>query len=67
VRQDDDGSYWAEVADLPGCFASARTLDELKEVIVEAICLYLADHEHPDIRADVIAATVDEIRVAVPA
>ena len=67
VRQDDDGSYWAEVNELPGCFASGRSLDELKEAAVEAIGLYLADDEHPDRVASVAGATVDEIRVAVPA
>ena len=33
--------YWAEVADLPGCFASGRTLNELSEALGEAVGLYL--------------------------
>lgn len=39
----EDGSYWAEVKELPGCFASGGTLDELREALVEAVSLYLAD------------------------
>lgn len=39
----EDGSYWAEVVELPGCFASGRTLDELLEALEEAISLYVAD------------------------
>ena len=38
IRHEADG-YWSELSELPGCFASARTLDELGE----AIGLYLWD------------------------
>ena len=27
----EEGSYWADVPELPGCFASGDTLDELFE------------------------------------
>ena len=43
VRQEGDGSYWAEVLELPGCFASGFDLDELKEALTEAIGLCLPD------------------------
>jgi len=43
VHQEDDGSLWAEVLDLPGCFASGENLDELREALEEAISLYLTD------------------------
>jgi predicted RNase H-like HicB family nuclease len=39
----EDGSYWADVQELPGCFASGDTLDELFNSIREGIELYLAD------------------------
>jgi predicted RNase H-like HicB family nuclease len=58
---EEDGSYWAEVPELPGCFASGATLDELKHAIVEAITLCLED----DVKAT--EAKVDEMRVLVPA
>jgi predicted RNase H-like HicB family nuclease len=38
----EEGAYWAHVRELPGCFASGHTLDELMEVLEEAIELYLA-------------------------
>lgn len=40
---EEDGSYWAEVAELPGCFASGRSLDELTEALEESIRLYLSE------------------------
>jgi predicted RNase H-like HicB family nuclease len=40
------GTYWAEVEELPGCFASGQTLDELFESLREAIDL-VADSKNP--------------------
>ena len=45
VVRKDGASYWSEVAQLPGCFASGRTLDELGEALAEALGLYLNDDE----------------------
>ena len=42
VHQEPDG-FWSEVAELPGCFASGRTLSELAEALGEAVGLYLGD------------------------
>jgi predicted RNase H-like HicB family nuclease len=39
----EEGSYWADVPELPGCFASGDTLDELVESLKEGIALCLAD------------------------
>ena len=39
----EDGSYWADVPELPGCFASGDTLDELFDSLREGIRLYLED------------------------
>lgn len=39
----EEGAYWAEVVDLPGCFASGDTFDELLAALGEAIELYLED------------------------
>ena len=43
VHDEDDGMLWAEVLELPGCFASGADMDELLEATAEAIALYLAD------------------------
>lgn len=39
----EDGTYWADVPELPGCFASGDTLDELFESLREGVALYRAD------------------------
>jgi predicted RNase H-like HicB family nuclease len=50
----EDGSYWADVPELPGCFASGDTLDELFESLQEGVALCLAD----------VGAPVDQLHVA---
>jgi predicted RNase H-like HicB family nuclease len=47
VHHEDD-SYWAEVRELPGCFASGDTVAELIASIEEAVALYLAPPEAED-------------------
>ncbi len=39
----ESGSFWSEVDELPGCFASGRTLSELRDALAEAIGMYLWD------------------------
>ena len=39
----EPGELWAEVVELPGCFASGIDLDELHEALAEALILYLAE------------------------
>ena len=41
----EDGSYWAEVRELPGCFASGDMVGELFESVEETVALYLAPPE----------------------
>lgn len=43
----EGGAYWAEVRELPGCFATGDTLEELNESLIEAIGLYLAEDDEP--------------------
>lgn len=43
VHSEDDGSVWAEVDDLPGCFASGESIDQLWGNLAEAIGLYQSD------------------------
>ena len=63
VRQ-EDGTYWAEVKELPGCFASGATLDELREALAESVSLYLSDAPPGD---SVRAVRVEEIKLLVMA
>ena len=47
VHHEDDDCYWAEVRELPGCFASGESLDELREALAESISLVL--HDDPNV------------------
>jgi predicted RNase H-like HicB family nuclease len=38
----EDGTYWAQVRELPGCFASGDSIPELIEAIEESVLLYLS-------------------------
>ncbi len=62
IIHEEDGSYWAEVKELPGCFASGANLDELKDALVEAITMCIED----DVKGTP-SAHVDEMRVLVSA
>ena len=39
----ESGAFWSQVVELPGCFASGRTVSELGEALSEAVGLYLWD------------------------
>lgn len=39
----EDGSYWADVRELPGCFAAGDSLEELFASVGEGVELYLQD------------------------
>ena len=43
VIEQGQENYGASVPDLPGCFSTGRTLDDLRANIREAILLYLED------------------------
>lgn len=40
IRHEDDGTLWASVDALPGCFASGSTLKELFDALSEAVEMY---------------------------
>jgi predicted RNase H-like HicB family nuclease len=41
IERADDGSYSAYVPDLPGCVSCADSLDEVKQLIQEAVHLHV--------------------------
>jgi predicted RNase H-like HicB family nuclease len=45
IIHEEDGSYWAEVPDLPGCFASGQDLEELKDALIEAIGMCVTEED----------------------
>jgi predicted RNase H-like HicB family nuclease len=60
---EEDGSYWAEVPELPGCFASGKDLNELEEALIEAIGMCLTEKEHAQMLAEVEADVHHQLRV----
>jgi predicted RNase H-like HicB family nuclease len=48
VHREPEQEYplWAEVEELPGCFASGRNMDELQDALSEAVSLYLSEPGH---------------------
>jgi len=65
IEKDDDGMLWAQVEQLPGCFASGETIPELLEALTEAVSLYLADAGRPPVAVPQFSSL--GMRVAVPA
>ena len=41
IHDEGGGTLWAEVVELPGCFATGDNRDELLESLSEAIALHL--------------------------
>ena len=41
IHEAEEGGYWAEVPDLPGCFTQGETLDETKSNVIEAAQCWL--------------------------
>lgn len=47
VHPEPGQDLWAEVEELPGCFASGRDMNELAEALNEAVSLYLSEPGYP--------------------
>ena len=53
VHEAEEGGYWAEVLELPGCASQGETLDEVRQNIKEAMTAVLyADTEMYDTWTD---------------
>ena len=64
VHEAEEGGYWAEVADLPGCLSAGETLDELRKNIVDAIEAWLAVHYEDE--GPHLPQQVDRWDIAIP-
>ena len=58
VHPAEEGGYWAEVPDLPGCFTEGDTLDEVRDNLREAIALYLEDDPTRQVRSAMMQVAV---------
>jgi predicted RNase H-like HicB family nuclease len=56
----EEGSYWADILELPGCFASGDTLDELFESLREGVVLHMADERKQGGPLHVATATLTD-------
>lgn len=67
IYEAEEGGYWAEVLELPGCASQGESLDELRENIIDAIGavleVYAEDGERPRPRA----VSTMSVRVPIPA
>ena len=41
IHEAEEGGYWAEVPELPGCYTQGETLDETKANVLEAAQCWL--------------------------
>lgn len=41
IYKEEDGSYYAKIVNLPGCFTMWETIEELKENLKEAATSYI--------------------------
>lgn len=58
----DEYQLWAEVEELPGCFASGRDMDELYGALSEAVGHYLSEPGH-EVTVRLVPAEVTEQRM----
>lgn len=45
IHNEGPDGLWADVEELPGCFASGSDMDELRESLEEAISMFLSSAE----------------------
>jgi predicted RNase H-like HicB family nuclease len=65
VSHDNDG-FWAEVVELPGCFASGTDVNELREALQDAIGVYLSDPPSAGEPGRYVRVRIDEFAVSAP-
>lgn len=64
VHSEPGEDLWAEVEELPGCFASGRDMDELREALADAISVYLSEPGKPvQVELEQMSGSVTEQRV----
>ncbi len=61
VERDEDGWYVGTVAELPGCHTQAKSLDQLRERIREAIQAYLGARKSAPKRVSFVGVQTIEV------
>ena len=49
IHKDTNDTYWAEFPDVPGCFSSGNTIEEVKKNAGEALDLYFSGSKYLDL------------------
>jgi predicted RNase H-like HicB family nuclease len=69
IHAEPGHDLWAEVAELPGCFASGADMKELREALAEAISRYLSEpgrEVHVELEDDPGSVTEQRVLPAQP-
>ena len=69
VHEAEEGGYWGEVLELPGCVSQGETMDEFRRNIREALEAVLeCESQAPriEVYAEPILAEKDSIRFCIP-
>jgi len=51
VHKEEEG-FWAECPEIEGCFAQAKTIEQLKELMRESIYMYFSKDEEENTKVD---------------
>jgi predicted RNase H-like HicB family nuclease len=49
VHSAEEGGFWAEVVNLPGCFTQGETIEEIRDNAKEAILSHTGGTENPTV------------------
>ena len=52
-KEENPEGYWAECLDLKGCFAQAKTIEEVKKLMKESIIIRLSEDKETDSTEDI--------------
>ena len=64
LHQAEEGGFWGEVLELPGCLSQGESIDEFRENIREAIeAIISAEPEQPQLLEDLELTLVEENRI----
>ena len=66
IHHEPGEELWAEVLELPGCFAAGADMDELRQALAEAISFYRSepgDVKHVELEDGPGTVTVTELRM----
>ena len=67
IVHEEDGGYWAEVPEMPGCVTEGETLDDLVRYLWEAVEGWTESRREFDPHAYVATRVRDDLELLLPA